>query len=158
MALFLFRLLQRAGVEAEQAGVPFRDVAHLDAAAREAIGVVASLGIATGTGDGRFRPDEPVTRGQMAAFLARTHATVTGTPLPAGGDLFGDDATSAHQPSIDAVAAAGLATGVERGPGVRAFAPDERVTRGQMSGFLARTLASLTDAGRIRRRTSRCGP
>lgn len=149
MALFLARAVARAGVEQESAAASFPDVAHLDAGAREAVGLVASLGIATGTADGRFLPDEPVTRGQMAAFLARTHRVVTGTRLPAGGDVFSDDAHSPHAPAIDAVAAAGLATGVDRGPGVHAFAPDAPVTRGQMSGFLARTLASLTDAGRM---------
>jgi len=33
--------------------------------------VLAASGITTGYGDGTFRPDNPVTRGQMAAFLSR---------------------------------------------------------------------------------------
>ena len=149
MALFLARVVQRSGTQAGSTGPAFSDLGHLDAGAREAVDLVSALGIATGRPDGRFAPDEPVTRGQMASFLSRTHAAVAGAPLPGGGDLFSDDDLSAHQPAIDAVAAAGLATGVARGPGVHAFAPDERVTRGQMSGFLARTLASLAEAGRM---------
>ena len=35
------------------------------------IEALAAAGITTGYGDGTFRPDQVVTRGQMAAFLAR---------------------------------------------------------------------------------------
>jgi hypothetical protein len=41
-----------------------------------AIGQVAAAGITAGCGSGKYCPDEPVTRGQMAAFLSRTGSRV----------------------------------------------------------------------------------
>ena len=35
------------------------------------IEAIYAAGITTGYGDGTYRPEEPVTRGQMAAFLSR---------------------------------------------------------------------------------------
>ncbi len=37
----------------------------------EAIDSIAEAGITTGFSDGTFRPEEPVTRAQMASFLDR---------------------------------------------------------------------------------------
>jgi hypothetical protein len=37
-----------------------------------AVGISAMAGIAGGFADGTFRPNEPVTRGQMATFLTVT--------------------------------------------------------------------------------------
>jgi hypothetical protein len=68
MAAFLVRALGLAGAEAT-----FSDtrghVFEADVAA------LAGAGITRGCGAGRFCPDEPVTRGQMAAFLVRAGLT-----------------------------------------------------------------------------------
>jgi hypothetical protein len=80
----------------------------------------------------RFCPDATVTRGQMAAFLAR------GLDLaPADGDLFRDDDNSPFESDIERLAAAGITSGC----GPQRFCPDDPVTRGQMAAFLSRALA-----------------
>jgi hypothetical protein len=56
---------------------------------------LAATGISTGYDDGTFRPDEPVSRQAMAAFLHRMHDlddTITATPETAGPDEFSSDA------------------------------------------------------------------
>jgi hypothetical protein len=73
MAIFLARFIAAAGV-----GVPspsphgFTDVGALSVDAQNAIAVVKSLGITTGTSATTFSPNDIVTREQMAAFLIRT--------------------------------------------------------------------------------------
>jgi hypothetical protein len=96
----------------------------------EAIAWVAEQGITGGFGDGTFRPGADVTRGQMAAFLAR------GLELPAGSATFDDVAGTTHEQAIAAVAAAGITTGFPDGT----FRPGDAVTRGQMATFLFRAL------------------
>jgi hypothetical protein len=70
-----------------------------------------------------------MTRGQMAAFLARA------LDLPAGSvDRFSDDSASHYEADIDAVAAAGITFGC----GEDRFCPNDPVTRAQMASFLVR--------------------
>jgi hypothetical protein len=109
-------------------GGTFSDVAG--STHRAGIDAVAEAGIAGGYADGTFRPDLPVTRGQMATFLTRA------LDLPAGASSFPDVAGSTHRAGIDAVAEAGIAGGYADGT----FRPDLPVTRGQMATFLARAL------------------
>lgn len=100
---------------------------------------VAAAGIAGGYPDGTFRPDEPVTRGQMATFLA------AGYDLPpADSPTFSDISGDTHEANIKAVAAAGIATGHPDGT----YRPANAVTRGQMAAFLARAeQLALSDEG-----------
>lgn len=103
----------------------FPDVADGSAHA-DGIAAVAQAGITTGFVDGTFRPDEPVTRGQMASFLQRALELETGT------QDFTDVGDSVHAEGIAAMVAAGIATGFEDGT----FRPDRAVTRGQMATLL----------------------
>lgn len=89
-----------------------------------------AAGITSGCGDWRFCPDDPVTRGEMAAFLARALGL---DPAPSD---FSDVSASPFAEDIGAIAQAGVTRGC--GPGV--FCPDQPVTRAQMAGFLARAL------------------
>ena len=82
----------------------------------------------------RFCPDDYVTRGQMAAFLAR--ALDLG---PGDGVDFADDNRSSFEADIEALAAAGITTGCNPPSNTR-FCPNDIVTRGQMAAFLARAL------------------
>ena len=50
----------------------FNDIGGAPISSYEAIRRVYELGITRGVGEGRFAPDSPVTRGQMAAFITRT--------------------------------------------------------------------------------------
>jgi hypothetical protein len=79
----------------------------------------------------RFCPDDPVTRGQAASFLARS------LDLPAAeGDRFLDDNGSVHEYDINRIGQAGISQGCAPGQ----FCPADLMTRGQMASFLARVL------------------
>jgi hypothetical protein len=82
-------------------------------------------------GGTRFCPDQPITRGQMAAFFHRA----LGDELPMGVPASFTDTTG----SVFAADIAWLsATGISRGCTADRFCPDDPVTRGQMAAFLAR--------------------
>ena len=93
------------------------------------INLVAKAGIATGCAPGKYCPTGLVSREQMASFLAR--ALKLGGSAP---DAFTDDETSIHEPNINLVAKAGVATGCGGGK----YCPTANVTRGQMAAFLHR--------------------
>jgi spore germination protein YaaH len=110
-------------------GVWFYDVLY--SMFRDDIIWLADAGIAAGCGNELFCPTDPVTRGQMAAFLNRA------LRLPAtGADYFGDDETSIFEIDINRLAAAGIAAGCGSGR----FCPNALVTRGEMAAFLTRAL------------------
>jgi hypothetical protein len=81
----------------------------------------------------RFCPSEPVTRGQMAAFLARALDLEAGPP-----GAFTDD-TGVFETNIEALAAAGITRGCNP-PENNRFCPNDPVTRDQMAAFLTRAL------------------
>ncbi len=82
----------------------------------------------------RFCPNNPVTRGQMAAFLTRA----LDLP-PEDTNAFIDDDNSVFEADINALAASSITRGCNP-PGNDRFCPDETVTRGQMAAFLVRGL------------------
>jgi endoglucanase len=129
MAAFLVRSLDLAGA----AGNPFVDdtgSVFVDDIAR-----LAAAGITRGCNppvNDRFCPDEPVTRGQMAAFLTRA------LNLPvASADVFVDDSGSVFVDDIARLAAAGITRGCNPPVNDR-FCPNAAVTRGEMAAFLHR--------------------
>ncbi len=86
-----------------------------------------------------YCPEAPVTRGQMATFLARA----LGENLAAATqDWFTDDDGSVHEPNIDIIAENGITLGYGDGT----FGPTDLVTRGQMASFLVRSLDGLAPA------------
>ena len=89
--------------------------------------------IAAGRTDGTYGPGAPVTRAQMASFVARTLQAV-GVELPeVTGSRFDDvDASSVHGPSIEQLAELGIVDGVTPDT----YAPGRVVTRAQMARFL----------------------
>lgn len=134
MASFLVRTLDDLGRPAPAAtGAPFRDVSgpHAGAIAR-----LHAAGITGGRTDGTFGPGDNVTRGQMAAFLARTYEYAAGQRLPSGPLTFRDIRGTTHEADIVRLASAGIAAGTGSGD----FSPSRRVTRGQMAQFLTRLL------------------
>lgn len=98
----------------------------------DAINAVAAAGITSGcSADGpKFCPDEPVSRGQMAAFLAKAF------DLQSGPDAFVDDEGTLFEDAINAVAAAGIASGCDTAK--KLYCPNDNVSRGQMAAFLHR--------------------
>jgi len=111
--------------------IPFVDVDDsqfaVDIAAMHDAGI--TLGC-TASGD-RFCPEDVVSRGQMAAFLARA------LDLPAGDTTpFTDVADSQFSGDIAAVYAAGITLGTSS----TTFSPGAPITRAQMASFLVRAL------------------
>ncbi|KAB2332562.1 S-layer homology domain-containing protein [Bacillus mesophilum] len=91
----------------------------LEAELREAI----QKGILTGYSEGVYKPDNKVTRGEFATFLARA------LKLPEAPHKFSDVAvTSKLAPGINAAADAGIIAGGTDGN----FKPDNQITREQM--------------------------
>ncbi|KAA3639014.1 MAG: hypothetical protein DWP92_05260, partial [Armatimonadetes bacterium] len=82
----------------------------------------------------RFCPEDPVTRGAMAAFLNRALDLD-----PTGTDFFIDDDASVFEGDINRLAAAGITLGCNP-PTNDQYCPNSLVTRAEMATFLARAL------------------
>jgi hypothetical protein len=91
----------------------------------------AEQGITTGCGLGKFCPNANVPRDQMASFLARALGLTGSAP-----NAFTDDNGNPHEPNINLVAQAGIASGC----GVNLYCPSAQVARDQMASFLSRAL------------------
>lgn len=102
-----------------------------------AIEAIAAAGITLGcnpSANTRFCPEDPVSRGQMAAFLVRA------LDLPdAGTSGFNDTGGTIFENEIDRLAASGITRGCNP-PDNDRFCPQEPVSRGQMAAFLSRGL------------------
>lgn len=98
------------------------------------INALAEAGIAKGHDDGTYGPDDPMTRGEMAAFLNRSF-----TPGPSAVDAFTDDDDSIFEADIDAIAAADITKGCNP-PEDTQYCPTRNVLRSEMASFLARAL------------------
>ncbi len=124
------------------AGSRFNDVSE-DNPHADAIDCIVGYGIASGRGDGSYRPAEAVRRDQMATFVAGALRAV-GVDLPAGPpDAFSDDNGSVHETAIDQLAALGVVTGKAE----RRYHPADRVSRGQLAAFLVRAYERATGFG-----------
>ncbi len=93
-----------------------------------------TLGCNPPTND-RYCPTEPVTRGQMAAFLTRALNLPPDTT-----NRFTDDNGSVFEAQIQSLAAARITLGCNPPTNDR-YCPDQTVTREQMASFLARALS-----------------
>lgn len=98
--------------------------------------------LAQGRTNGSFEPGEPVTRAQMASFVARSLEAV-GVELPdVSGSRFSDvDPVSAHAERIEQLAELGLVDGVTS----ERFAPSQAVSRAQMAKFLVSAYQHAAD-------------
>ena len=137
MAAFLARALKLSA--AQSAG--FTDVVAGSTHADD-INALYAAGVTRGCSQDplRYCPNDPVTRAQMAAFLAR--ALKLSAAQSAG---FTDVvAGSTHADDINALYAAGVTRGCSQVP--LRFCPNEPVTRAQMASFLVRALDLPTPA------------
>lgn len=96
------------------------------------IDALAAARITFGCGPERFCPDRSVTRGEMAAFLARV------LHLPPGADRFVDDSDSQFEADINSLAEAGITVGCN--PAESLYCPNDAVKRDQLASFLTRAL------------------
>lgn len=93
------------------------------------INALADAGITLGCGALAYCPRLPITRAEMAAFLARA-LDLPGTET----DHFADVSGHRHEDAINAIAEAGITLGCRDG----VFCPNDSVVRGQMASFLTR--------------------
>ena len=134
MAVFLARALGDAVEPTTGLGV-FSDVAP-NAWYTEAIARMFELGITTGYVDGTYRPNDPVSRGEMAVFLDRAFDSVTAVGEPA--PFVDVDPEAFFAVAADALYDSGVTLGCQTDP--LAFCPMDAVTRAEMASFLARVL------------------
>lgn len=87
----------------------------------------ADLGIMSGTADGRFLPNEPVTRSEMAVSLIRALEGESEL-LPAWGVFVDVPVTSDYASHVERVWELGISLGCSTNP--LSFCPDELTTRG----------------------------
>ena len=128
MATFLVNTFQ---VPAVAWSGQFADLARGDTHAANIEALVA-VGVARGYRDDTFRPDEEVTREQMATFLAAALALST----DASGTFADVPAKGTHASNVEAIAAEGITSGC----GDDWFCPTEPVQRAQLASFLRRTV------------------
>jgi SpoIID/LytB domain protein len=128
MASFLYRTFDVPDAESTS----FRDARSGEHAA--AIRAVAAAGIAEGYTKQEFGVDDPVTRQQMATFLVRAMGLTPTEP-----DFDDVEPGGAHGGNVGAIAASKITDGCA----LRAFCPNEPVSRGQMATFLHRAVRSL---------------
>ncbi len=86
--------------------------------------------ITTGTTPTCFSPDDPVTRGQAAAFIWR----MEGEPVPATPHQFVDVLAGWQQDPVSWMLAQGITTGTSP----TTYGPEENLTRGQLAALLHR--------------------
>ena len=93
-------------------------------------------GITEGYPDGTYRPDQGVTRAEMAVFLLRAEHGASYTPTAVAHSRF-NDVPDEHWAKnwIEALADEGITAGYPDG----GYHPDQIVTRAEMAVFLIRT-------------------
>ncbi len=96
------------------------------------INVIAAAGVTLGYADGTFRPENLVTRAEMASFLARSLPDLT----DATQDWFSDDDGSPHEANINVIAENQITLGYSDGT----YQPMANITRGEMATMLMRAL------------------
>ena len=131
-------LYRAAGSPAASGGTAYSDVAET-AYYASAVRWAAANGVVTGYADGTFRPNDPITRQQLAAILWR----YAGSPAAESGTDYADESAIAAY----AVTAVDWArdTGVISGRDGNRFDPSGRATRAQAAVILHRYL-ELTGA------------
>lgn len=127
----LLRTLEEVQTVPMEASVAFTDTkGHW---AENEISVAVSMGLASGYGNGKFGPDDSITREQLAVMLQKAWN------LSKGGQINFTDGTSISAWAKDAVAAAvgaGLFTGYQDG----SFRPQAKATRAEATVLLLRAL------------------
>lgn len=99
---------------------------------------LADLNIARTAAGGAFRPSDPLTRLEMAVWMARAFDSVNEVS-PQG--VFDDvPADEQHAGAVEGIRAAGITRGCSAEP--LAYCPDDPVRRDQMASFLGRALAA----------------
>ena len=120
-------------------GTLFSDV-PANAFAADWIEDLAGRGITAGCGGGRYCPDAPVTRAEMAVFLLKTANGIGYTPPAATGMVFDDVPADGFAADwIEDLAARAITGGCQASPPL--YCPSQPNTRAQMAVFLTKMFA-----------------
>lgn len=127
MATILNRVIAKEG---QMAAITYTDVtqAHW---AKEAIDRAAQRGLMDGYPGGRFQPESPVTRGELASIIARLQDEAAG-----GSGSFSDIDGHWAEAAIEKVKALNLIEGYEDGT----FRPNQSLTRAEAVTMLSKLL------------------
>jgi hypothetical protein len=127
LAVFLHRF---AGETSGAPAAPFSDTSP-SAYYADGVDWMVDAGITNGTGPTTFSPNDPVTRGQLAAFLHRYAGHPDQGSLAGFSDV---SRNSYYAAAVDFLVAQLITTGTSPST----FSPDSPVTRGQLVAFLWR--------------------
>jgi hypothetical protein len=137
MAVFLKKGIHGAGYTppAPDRSHPFSDIAgHWAEAWMEEL---YDEGLTSGYLDGTYRPENQVTRAEMAIFLLKAMHGSTYTPPAAAGGSFSDVAGHWAEAWIEQLKEEGITSGHPDG----SYRPENNVTRAEMAVFLVRAFA-----------------
>ncbi len=124
-------LYRASGSPEVSGGTAFTDVTDT-AYYADAVRWASAHGVVTGYGDGTFRPNNPITRQQLAAILWR----YAGSPAAEGGTDYADEASIASY--ADQAVDWARDTGIISGRDGNRFDPNGRATRAQAAVILHR--------------------
>ena len=139
-AEFAVMLVNALGLSEGQATVSFTDAGHIGGWAQNAVGKAVQAGIIKGNPDGSFRPNERITRAEMAVMIAGALAL----PIDAGATSgFSDDKVIPNwaRGHVSAIRELRLV----QGKGANAFDPLEKMTRAEAVTVLLNVWAWRTE-------------
>ena len=142
-AQFITMLYRAAGEpEVTNTALKFADAGMISAPYQKAVAWGVENGIINGYEDNTFRPNQTISRAQMATFMARYIVSEFGPTDAATEASFGfvDEASfaAAYADSINIIANLGIMNGVDKAP---TFNPNGTATRGMAATVLARLCA-----------------
>ncbi|MEK3884849.1 S-layer homology domain-containing protein [Paenibacillus sp. PL2-23] len=134
----LNRALEWKGVDLPDAGAPVFSDVEKSSYYEEAVGTMVTLGIIKGY-DGKFRPNDIMTREEAAAAIARSLSLFELSSSAASKPSFGDQGDIADwaAEAVQAVWSTGLMKGDDRGR----FNPKSSLTRAQVAAIIDRALS-----------------
>jgi hypothetical protein len=145
-AEFAALLVRALGLKPENGSGEFKDMTASDRYAG-VVGTAASIGIVRGFEDGTIRPDEPVTREQIAVMLDRTIEWLqmdkkNGLPAQDVLAAFGDNrfVSSWALEAMSGAVELGLIEGDDKGE----LSPGRQATRAEAAALVARLLEYLS--------------
>lgn len=141
VATFLYR--QTTPNHPKNGAAYFTDVSGKGAFYSVPVAWMAQGGFAQGGTDGRFRPDSPVTRGEMAAFIYRLAGATQKGPNYSPFDDMRWSTNFYHEASW--LAAKGIAQGYKDGD----FKPSRNITRGETAIMLQNANRYLAGRGNV---------
>ncbi|WP_058302784.1 S-layer homology domain-containing protein [Gorillibacterium timonense] len=135
---FTVMLAKALGLKASGSTLSFADEAKIGAWAKEAVAQAMEAGIVSGYKDGSFRPNERITRAEMATMIARALKL----PLEAQvATSFADDAAIPQW--AKAAVEAMYQLGIVNGRSSDKFVPNDTATRAEAVTMLMRVLENI---------------